>query len=156
ASVLARTARTAHGRRIRHSGWMPRAGQEAGPCCQHDTTRSRQVPAATAPPAPQEQPAPVATSPPRAYLTPAQACWRAPMALPRLLCELPLPPEALARLRGLGLDVHAVAHQHGDWDYATLGLPVPDALLCKRPPRNAIDLPGLRWVQIGTVGYETL
>ncbi|MFO0878497.1 MAG: D-2-hydroxyacid dehydrogenase [Gemmataceae bacterium] len=34
--------------------------------------------------------------------------------------------------------------------------PTPEVLLCKRPPRNLDALPGLRFIQISTVGYEHL
>src|SRR5690348_16410884 len=76
--------------------------------------------------------------------------------LPRVLCEVELHPDVVARIRALGLDVTAIPHQSGEWDFAPLGLPCPDALLCKRPPRDVGRMAELRWVQISTVGYEHL
>lgn len=76
--------------------------------------------------------------------------------LPRVVCEIELPADALARLGALGLDITAIPHQHGEWDFARLGLACPDALFCKRPPRDVARLPVLKWAQISTVGYEHL
>jgi phosphoglycerate dehydrogenase-like enzyme len=78
------------------------------------------------------------------------------MTTPRAVIELDIPADAVTRLRGLGLDVTQVPHHHGDWEFAPLALPCPEILLCKRPPRDIAGMPGLKWVQIGTVGYEHL
>jgi phosphoglycerate dehydrogenase-like enzyme len=76
--------------------------------------------------------------------------------LPHVVCETELPFEAYGRLRHLGLDITTIPHQGGEWDFAPLGLPCPDVLLCKRPPRDVARMAELRWVQIATVGYEHL
>ncbi len=74
----------------------------------------------------------------------------------RTLLEIDLPLDVIARLRDLGLDVTRTPHHAADWDFAPLGLPCPEALLCKRPPRDLAHMPALKWVQISTVGYEHL
>lgn len=73
-----------------------------------------------------------------------------------VLCEIALPTEAHQRLSKLGLHLHLVSAHEKDWDFAPLGLPCPSALLCKRPPRDVANMAGLKWIQIGSVGYEHL
>jgi phosphoglycerate dehydrogenase-like enzyme len=72
----------------------------------------------------------------------------------RVLVELPLTASELAILQRPGVEVRQILKHDAPWD-----LPPeadPEILLCKLPPRNLDDLPDLKMIQIGTVGYEHL
>jgi phosphoglycerate dehydrogenase-like enzyme len=77
--------------------------------------------------------------------------------MPTILLELPISPEARAALAALpGVQLIELPRQPGEWHVsASIGREV-EVLLCRLPPRNLDDMPGLKLVQLGTVGYEHL
>lgn len=77
--------------------------------------------------------------------------------MPSILCQLPLQPAALSRLEALaGQPVRQVPFHERAWELDAELLRGPEMMLCKWPPRNVHEMPDLKWLQIGTVGYEHL
>lgn len=75
--------------------------------------------------------------------------------MPRVFVEVEIPPAALERLRALpGAQVETIEHHESWWEFPAGRLPGPEILLCKLPPSNLDALPGLRLIQISSVGYE--
>src|SRR5689334_5385723 len=75
----------------------------------------------------------------------------------RILCEVPLEPGDIERLRRLpGVNVQTLPFHDGRWEMPAELLPGPEVLLCKRPPDNLDALTDLGMIQITTVGYEHL
>jgi phosphoglycerate dehydrogenase-like enzyme len=72
----------------------------------------------------------------------------------RILIETPLAAPDLALLQRPGVEVRQIPKQDAVWDLPTDF--VPEMLLCKVPPRHLDDPPGLKVIQIGSVGYEHL
>jgi phosphoglycerate dehydrogenase-like enzyme len=78
-------------------------------------------------------------------------------AMTQILSELPLDPAALVRLGALpGVTVQPHPHKDGRWDLAEEWLPWPEILLCHFPPGNLDRMTGLKFLQLGSVGYEHL
>jgi phosphoglycerate dehydrogenase-like enzyme len=75
----------------------------------------------------------------------------------RVVSDIPLTGPALERLWALP-DVawEPLAAHKGEWDLPGELLPGRHVLLCKRPPRNFVEMPDLRLMQLATVGYEHL
>jgi phosphoglycerate dehydrogenase-like enzyme len=73
----------------------------------------------------------------------------------RVVTEIELDGPSLRRLEALpGVELTALPHHERDWELPPeLGAV---ALLCKWPPRNLDALPGLRLIQLTSVGYEHL
>lgn len=74
----------------------------------------------------------------------------------RILVELPLTGPELVPLMRPGFEIRQIPHHESAWDLPPEFLPGPELLLCKQPPRNLDDMPDLKLIQIGTVGYEHL
>ena len=74
----------------------------------------------------------------------------------RMLVELPLTAPELALLQRPGVEVRQLPKHASPWDVPPEMLPGPELILCRNPPRNLDDLPDLKMIQIGSVGYEHL
>ena len=73
-----------------------------------------------------------------------------------ILVELPLTAPELPPLHRPGVEVRQIPHQTSAWNMPSEFFPGPEILLCKSAPGNLDEMPNLKLIQIGTVGYEHL
>ena len=75
----------------------------------------------------------------------------------RVLSDVPLDEGTIRRLESLSVGTVRVLPRHKtDWNLPDDLLREAEILLCKLPPRNLDAVPGLKFIQLSTVGYEHL
>src|SRR5262249_36855480 len=74
----------------------------------------------------------------------------------RALAAIPLEEAARRRLEAHSISVMSFVPEAKEWDAPPELLRGIDILLCKFPPRNVLDMPDLKMIQLATVGYEHL
>ncbi len=77
--------------------------------------------------------------------------------MPHILSDVPLDEAMIRRLESMPtVTVRVLPPHKNDWDLPDGLLREAEVLLCKLPPRNLDDMPGLKVIQLSTVGYEHL
>jgi phosphoglycerate dehydrogenase-like enzyme len=75
----------------------------------------------------------------------------------RILSDVPLDEATVRRLESLpAVTVCLLPRHKEDWHLPDEFLREAEVLLCKLPPRNLDAIPGLKFIQLTTVGYEHL